>query len=211
MGEGRARREFRRESFGCVRDWVHFIAEFELRPCGGCRERARIPIGAPADWRCSACTSGSVRALPLHPDLWRAIAEGVETRTRCPICRGTVALGDCWVSEDGRRLYCAHHLRPIATPDRLRRARIFLGRSTRRETSPAFATPARLTEAGGDGTRFPLRRLSTLAAHFEPDRCARCPHNGRAVYDGDRLVEVDRDRARCTSAPDALNCADIDH
>jgi len=239
MGVGRVRREFRRESFACSRDWVHFIVEFELAPCSSCRSRARIRPGAPAGWRCSRCSGssggsaerGSLRRpelpapLPLHPDLWLALLDGGETATDCPLCRERVPLSRCWISPDARRLYCASHLRPISAGDRLRRADLFLAGApgaespepvaalTREEGRlPAAAAPR--PQSGGSGGpegRGGDLRLLRLAAHLRGERCAHCPYNGAAVYDGERLVEIETDRRRCTTAPDALNCAGIDH
>jgi len=245
MGDRRARREFRRESFACSRDWVHFIVEFELVPCASCRSRARIRPGAPPEWCCAACTAAGAGlggrdlppALPLHPDLWRALAHGEESSTACPLCRQRVPLSRCWISPDARRLYCASHLRPISSEDRLRRADRFLG-ETEREASPSLRAaaaperpPASFAISPGCGPAAAHRsaplaptpdrppaprppvdlRLLRLAAHLRGDRCARCPFNGAAVYHGSRLVEVDPDRRHCTSAPDALNCAGIEH
>jgi hypothetical protein len=169
---------------------VHFLAEFELAPCHGCRARARIRIGAPAEWRCRGCRAGAgPAALPLHPDLWRALATGEESETSCPACRERVPLGRCWISPDARRLFCADHLRPIEAADRLRRAARFLLRAP----------------AAPPGT------LERLAAHLAGERCGTCPFNGSGVYEGARLVEVDPDRRLCTSAPDSLNCANLEH
>ncbi len=190
------RREFRRESFACTRDWVHFCFEFELKPCTRCRSRARIRIGAPEVWECRQCAEGPCAVLPLHPDLWDALDTGIETETSCPICRERVPLGHCWISEEARRLYCAAHLRPIETGDRLRRAENFFTKKSSPSERPTL----------GSGVRI-LR----LAQHLAQNRCGGCPFNGSGIYGADGLVEIDPDRRRCTSVPDSLNCADIDH
>lgn len=215
MGAGRGRREFRRESFAQSRDWVHFLVEFELMPCVSCRARARIRPGAPPDWRCAGCGEGErgaaavPPALPLHPDLWLALLEGRETTTSCEICRERVPLSRTWISPDARRLYCRSHLRPIAAEDRLRSAERFLAR----EPAPVGAAAGGHRGAAGCsplGAAADLRLLR-LAAHLRGGRCARCPFNGSAIYDRGRCLEVEPDRRSCTSAPDALNCAGVDH
>ena len=220
MSKARPRREFRRESFGCVRDWVHFCVEFDLKLCHGCRRRARIGIGAPKEWNCTECAKAPVRtsALPLHPDLWRALVAGEETETDCPVCRKVVPLRRCWISEDARRLYCAEHLRPIETADRLERAGRWLERVSRKSGLPSVGRSSRTRTrtrpvAAAPPFSAPVapESVDRLTTHFASDPCRSCPHNGSAVYDGETLIEVDSCRRRCTTTPDALNCANVDH
>ena len=193
MRSSRPRREFRAESFPSTRDWVHFCVEFDLVICHCCRSRSRLRIGAPRDWACRECQSARPRApLPIHPDLWRALTSGEETAADCPICRTSVPLRKLWISEDARSLYCREHLKPIETTDRLTAARDQLRRATIGSTS-------------ADQTWL------QLAQHLRGNRCGRCPFNGRAIYDRGQLVAWERDRTTCTSVPDALNCANLDH
>ena len=193
MKQSRPRREFRAESFSCTRDWVHFCVEFDLVICGSCRGRSRLRIGAPDEWRCTACAGATPRApLPIHPDLWRALSRGTETEADCPICRSSVPLRKLWISEDARELYCTDHLKPIETADRLAAARQHLSPGRKRDSTVP-------------------KTWIDLAHHLRGNRCGRCPFNGRAIYDRGRMVALDRDRKTCTSVPDALNCADLEH
>lgn len=201
------RREFQVENFSSVRDWVHFCVEFDLKICSCCRGRARISAGAPSEWNCSACEqSPPLSPLPIHPDLWRTLVTRQPTRSTCPVCQERIPLSDCWISEDARRLYCARHLRPIETRDRLRLVTAALDSIGCCRENP--------TDARGDRSGLPLdsaHARDQLAGHLRGDRCGTCPHNGKAIYQQGRLVEIDGDRRRCTTSPDALNCADIDH
>ncbi len=191
------RREFRRESFKSSRDWVHFCAEFDLRICQSCRRRSRIAIGITGRWECRSCVEHGCRdPLPLHPDLWKALREGEESTYHCPICREATPLSRAWISEDARRLYCRHHLKPISTADRIEKVSQHL-------KVVSIQDPRQLTKCP--------ERIEKLQEHLSRDRCQRCRFNGSAIYRGRKLVEIDADRRRCISSPDALNCAGIDH
>ena len=191
------RREFRRENFRCSRDWVHFCAEFELKICHGCRRRSRVGIGISGEWRCTSCMGhGRRNPLPLHPDLWQALNLCQETKFSCPICQQMRSLSRAWISEDARRLYCRSHLKPIRTADRIQ--------SVERQLRKLKVVDRPI---GAQNTR----RLQRLTEHLAIDRCRSCRFNGSAVYRGNQLLEIDSDRRRCISPPDALNCAGIDH
>ena len=182
---------FKEENFRNTRDWIYFCVEFDLQLCQGCHSRARRRPAAPADaeraWFCGSCPA------PLHPDLMLALETRRNVQTRCELCKSPVSLRDCWISEDCQRLYCREHLEPLRKRDRFRMTRRFL--QVRYRSQP----------------REIPRRLQSLARHADEADCDACAFNGQAIYDGDRLLEIDRGPRRCDSAPDTLNCGGIEN
>ncbi|MCI0650963.1 MAG: hypothetical protein L0Z55_03675 [Planctomycetes bacterium] len=185
---------FRAEFFESKRDWLHFAVEFDLELCDGCQRTGRRRPAAEASerspWFCPDC------APPFHPDLIRALRTRANVRTRCMLCQSEVAIGDCWVSEDCQRLYCASHLQPLRALDRMRMAKHLLE-----------------ARSGADlrGDRLAMeRQISRLDRHLQSVDCSTCSFNGRGIYDGETLLEVDRGEHRCDSAPDAFHCGDLD-
>lgn len=181
---------FSRERFSTQKEWLYFALEYDLEICWGCRAQARRrppPSSKPLEaWYCPSCPD------PVHGALWEAIRTGRDTEVTCELCADSVPLRNCWISDDCLRLYCAHHLEPLRIRDRLR-----------------FTVDFLRSERGGEKIDAP--RSDRLKAHLERADCGSCAFNGRGIYAGDRLVEVDRGDRRCDCAPDALNCAGIEH
>lgn len=158
-------RLFYRERFRTTKEWIYFCLEFGLQLCDGCFAVARK---GPSDepWQCGDCRP------QLHPDLVAALRLGENVMTSCDLCAEEVALRDCWISDDCQRLYCASHLEPLRTPGRVlvcsnSGAQTRTGRWIRRETSQ--------------------RPMPRLRARRGVSRVS-C----RAIYDGDRILELDR-------------------
>ena len=180
---------FKAENFRTSREWIYFCVEFDLDLCHGCHTRARKRPGErPSPWYCDSCEP------QFHPDLLHALESRENVKTRCDLCHKRVPIKSCWISEDCRRLYCASHLKPLRKADRFRLARRYLKVRYR---------------AGGDRTRLETS-LGRLASHAHGVDCESCAFNTRGIYDGNRLVEVDRGTRRCDSTPDTLNCGGIE-
>ncbi|HIA28614.1 MAG TPA: hypothetical protein EYN79_10985 [Planctomycetes bacterium] len=187
---------FQVESFKSPKQWIYFCVEFDLEVCVRCHRQARKkePGQRSAPWRCQRCDHPASDALPIHDALWQLVDSRVATRLSCDLCGEQVSIRDCWVSDDCQRLYCSRHLRRVETADRLRLVHRHLSRwSGGRNGVPTTENSWR----------------EQVESHFKSSPCFSCGFNSRAVYDGDRLVEIDRDRRRCSSAPDALNCAGV--
>ena len=177
---------FSAEKFRHQRDWLYFCFEYDLAVCEGCQNRAIRRKDSPTElYFCQGCEPA------MHPDLILALRTQKNVTTRCGLCHESVALKDCWISEDCRRLYCAEHLQPLKQVDRFQLARHYLQARVR-------------------GERRAQDSLRQLERHSLRVDCGSCSFNALGVYDGDRLVEIDRTARACDCAPDTLNCADID-
>lgn len=160
-------RVFRCESFSSKKDWVYFCLEFDLEICDGCfvRARRRRPE-AKTPWFCSECEP------PLHEDLLLAIRTRTNVTTTCHHCGKETELKNAWISEDCTRLYCSDHLEPIRAADA---QRIAVEESRAERPAPRWIV------------RESTRRISARRNGVSPP----CP-SYRAIYDGDRVIELDR-------------------
>jgi hypothetical protein len=185
-------RVFQRQSFRSVKEWVYFTIEYDLELCDVCHDRARprTEEKPSEEWTCDGCEPG------IHPDLWFSLRRRESLKTRCDLCHDEVDLRECWISEDCRRLYCVRHLKPLRGEDRYRQVRRFLGQWFR----PRGRTRHDVSDL-----------LIETDRHLRTVDCNRCTFNVRGIYDGDRLVELDREERACCSAPDTLNCAGLEH
>lgn len=165
-------RTFKSENFRSKKEWIYFCLEFDLELCDGCcsRARKRRPEASETSWYCSSCKPS------LHPDLLQAIRTRSNVSTSCDLCGKETDLRDCWISEDCERVYCSAHLEPVRAVDHDR---------IEPETVTASRTSARWT------VRESSRRVSARINGASPPR-----HSIRAIYDGDRVIELDHEYRR---------------
>jgi len=114
-------RTFESTSFRSMKEWIYFCVEFDLEICRGCHCRARKKAVSASGYRepfhCADCRPA------MHPDLWQAITTQSNVTTRCASCDRSVAVKECWISDDCQRLYCAEHVKPLEVESRYRMAR----------------------------------------------------------------------------------------
>ncbi|MGE3166428.1 MAG: hypothetical protein AB7O52_16115 [Planctomycetota bacterium] len=160
-------RVFRCESFPSKKDWVYFCLEFDLEICDGCFGRARRRRGdGHGPWFCSGCEP------PLHTDLMLAIRTRSNVKSTCDYCGKETELKSAWISEDCARLYCSEHLEPVRAAD--------IDRVVREETRTPLPAPRWVI-------RESTRRISARRNGVSPPS-----PSYRAIYDGDRVIELDR-------------------
>lgn len=190
-------RTFTAESFRTPREWIYFCIEFDLEICNRCHRRARKRGDGEAEWQCRDCEP------QFHPALIEVLATRRNVATTCHLCQAEIAIRDGWISEDCRRIYCSAHLKPLTKDDRFRLARRYLRARLRPRDAagpaPGTSRADRLTE--------PMHRL---AEHYDAVDCESCAFNAVGIYDGDRLIEIDRGARSCDCAPDTLNCANLE-
>ena len=187
---------FQVDSFKSPKQWIYFCFEFDLEVCAGCRRQARKKVDSDplTPWQCDRCEQHCCDPLAVHEAISTVIDTRKATDLHCDLCAEKVSIRDCWVSEDCQRLYCSRHLKRLECRDRVRLTHSHLNRwSGGRNGSPITANSWR----------------QKVDSHFSNSRCTGCEFNTRAVYDGEKLIEIDRDRRLCSSAPDSLNCAGI--
>lgn len=181
---------FRSDEFRTRKEWIYFCLEYDLQICDGCFGRARrreSGVTRRSPWFCDLCHP------PVHSDLLHALRTRENVRTHCHLCGLETSIRDCWISEDCMRVYCSRHLKPLRKSDRYRLTQRYLKRKV---TVPREAT-----------LHEPIDRLRD---HLQSVDCANCSFNATAIYDGNRLVEIDAGHRSCDCAPDTLNCAGIE-
>lgn len=182
-------RIFNHTHFASRKEWIYFCLEFDLQLCDRCmaqsRRRPRSPVstGPVPPWICCQCVP------PLHPDLAQAVRTRENVTTTCHLCQQSVALEDCWISEDCQRLYCSTHLRPAAWED---------------VQTPAASRPS-IHRAGARGA--PAAREPARMSRIDP-ATAGWTQRPWGIYDGPRLIEMDpTELARWRrEAPDPVRC-----
>ncbi len=186
-------RTFAAESFRTPREWIYFCVEYDLEICAGCHQRARRRESAdPGGWSCGACVP------QYHPALIEALALRENVATECDLCQASISIRDGWISEDCQRIYCASHLKPLTKEDRFKLTRRYLRARLQPESSAGRGPESCLTS--------PMNRLTE---HYDRVDCESCEFNAMGIYDGERLVEIDRGGRSCDCAPDTLNCANM--